>query len=70
MIYVCLPFDRLLDDSGQPRPEKKAAPRETVVYRFDRSNVSFLYDIVRAFGLASRQHAEDLGNILDALTKQ
>ncbi len=33
-------------------------------YDFTRTNAGFLLDIVRAFAIASRQHNEDMGQIL------
>jgi hypothetical protein len=35
--------------------------------RFTEESASYLLDLVRAFGLASREHNEDLCKILDAL---
>lgn len=67
MVYVCLKLTDLLDEKGQPRPPGAAHSKETVNYRFTKKNAGFLFDIVRAFGIASRQHNEDLTNILDCL---
>jgi hypothetical protein len=35
-----------------------------VLYVFDRKNAGFLLDVVRAFGMASKLHNEDMGHIL------
>ena len=64
MIYVCLPLDQVLIANGEPRKTAAAKSKETVFYRFDRENAGFLLDIVRAFAMASKQHNEDIGNIL------
>ena len=64
MVYVCLPMDQVLNDEGVPRKTAAAKSKETVFYRFDRENAGFLLDIVRAFAMASKQHNEDVGNIL------
>lgn len=64
MVYVCVPLDQVLTMAGKPRPAGPARTKETVYYRFDRENAGFLLDIVRAFAMASRQHNEDIGNIL------
>ncbi|MFN3408174.1 MAG: R.Pab1 family restriction endonuclease [Limisphaerales bacterium] len=64
MVYVCVPLDQVLTTTGTPRPAGPARTKETVYYRFDRENADFLLDIVRAFAMASRQHNEDIGNIL------
>ena len=64
MIYVCLPMDQVLNSSGEPRKSATAKSKETVFYRFDRENGGFLLDITRAFAMASKQHNEDIGNIL------
>ena len=64
MIYVCLPMDQVLDVTGEPRKPTAAKSKETVFYRFDRENAGFLLDVVRAFAMASKQHNEDVGNIL------
>jgi len=64
MVYVCLPMTRVFAADGTPRPPGAAKPRETVFYEFNRANAGFLLDVVRAFGIASRQHNEDMGNIL------
>lgn len=53
------PHGRRFTLSHRPRPYK-----ETVWYHFDKTNTGFLLDIVRAFGMASRQHNEDLTKIL------
>ena len=64
MIYVCLPMDQALNANGEPRKTAAAKSKETVFYRFDRENAGFLLDIVRAFAMASKQHNEDIGQIL------
>lgn len=64
MVYVCLPMNQVLTMDGQPRPPGKAKPKETVYYDFTRENISFLLDIIQAFGIASQQHNEDLQTIL------
>ncbi len=64
MIYVCLPMDQVLDATGESRKAAAAKSKETVFYRFDRANADFLLDVVRAFAMASKQHNEDIGNIL------
>jgi len=67
MIYVCLPMDQVLNAAGEPRKPAAAKPKETVGYRFDRANAGFLLDITRAFAMASKQHNEDIGNILSKI---
>ncbi len=67
MLYVCLPFERWLGRDGKPRVGGRATPRETVTYRFDAESSGFLLDIVRGFGAASPQHAEDLTQIIDSI---
>lgn len=67
MLYVCLPYTAWRGTDGQARPSGPAQRREIVRVHFDASNQELLGDIVRGFGLCSRQHAEDLGHILDAL---
>jgi len=67
MIYVCLPMDQVLNAAGEPRKPTAAKSKETVCYRFDRENAGFLLDITRAFAMASKQHNEDIGNILTKL---
>jgi R.Pab1 restriction endonuclease len=67
MVYVCLPFDKIITAKGEPRPAGPAHTKETVRYIFSAENIDFLFDIVRAFGIASRQHNEDLTKILDAI---
>lgn len=64
MIYVCLPMNEVLAVDGSPRPPSKAKSKETVFYEFNADNAAFLMDIVHAFGLASRQHNEDIQKIL------
>ena len=64
MIYVCLPIPALRTAEGSPRPAGPARTKETAWYYFEKSNIPFLLDIVRAFGMASRQHNEDLTKIL------
>ncbi len=67
MLYVCIPMDKVLRSDGTARPPGKAKTRETVLYRITAERITFLTDIVRAFGLASRQHNEDLTRILGLL---
>jgi hypothetical protein len=67
MVYVCLPMDQVLNADGEPRKTGPARSKETVFYRFDRDNAGFLLDIVRAFAMASKQHNEDIGNILQRI---
>lgn len=64
MIYVCLPMSEVLTMDGSPRSPAKAKSKETVLYEFNAENAAFLMDIVHAFGMASRQHNEDIRNIL------
>ncbi len=64
MIYVCLPMTETLATDGSPRKSGAAKSKETVFYDFNRANKDFLFDIVRAFGMASRQHNEDMSKIL------
>ena len=64
MVYVCLPMDQVLTAAAEPRKPAAAKSKEAVFYRFDRDNAGFLLDIVRAFAMASKQHNEDIGNIL------
>lgn len=65
MVYVCLPMDQVLTLEGNPRKSGPAKSKETVLYRFDRENATFLLDVVRAFAMASEQHNEDIGHILE-----
>jgi hypothetical protein len=67
MVYVCLPLNRVLAADGSPLPPGPAKTKETVFYDFTRANAGFLLDIVRAFAIASKQHNEDMGNILGAI---
>ncbi|MEY4384725.1 MAG: hypothetical protein RLY20_8 [Verrucomicrobiota bacterium] len=67
MVYVCLPMDQVLNGAAEPRKAAAAKSKETVFYRFDRENSGFLLDIVRAFAMASKQHNEDIGNILNKI---
>ncbi len=64
MVYVCLPMSRILAADGKPRAPGPAKTKETVFYEFTRANAGFLLDIVRAFAIASKQHNEDMGQIL------
>ncbi|KAF0177666.1 MAG: hypothetical protein FD161_2310 [Limisphaerales bacterium] len=64
MVYVCLPMAQALTADGKPRAPGPARTKETVFYDFNRANAGFLLDIVRAFALASKQHNEDMGQIL------
>jgi hypothetical protein len=64
MVYVCLPMTHVLTADGKPRVPGPAKTKETVFYEFNRANVGFLLDIVRAFAIASKQHNEDMGQIL------
>ena len=64
MVYVCLPLDEVLTPDGLPHKAGPAKSKETVGYDFNRENAAFLLDIIHAFGIASRQHNEDIRNIL------
>jgi hypothetical protein len=64
MVYVCLPMNLVLDASGNPRKSIPAKSKETVFYDFNRDNAAFILDIIRAFGMASQQHNEDIRKIL------
>lgn len=64
MVYVCLPMTAVRTPDGKLRPAGPAHTKETVFYHFDRANAGFLLDIVRAFAIASKQHNEDMGQIL------
>ena len=64
MVYVCIPMTRVLTADGKTRAPGPAKTKETVHYEFNRANAGFLLDIVRAFAIASKQHNEDMGQIL------
>lgn len=64
MVYVCLPMTQVLTADGKPRAPGPAKTKETIFYDFTRANAGFLLDIVRAFAIASKQHNEDMGQIL------
>lgn len=67
MVYVCLPVNKVFTADGKPRPPGPAHTKETVFYHFDRANIGFLLDVVRAFAIASKQHNEDMAQILGKL---
>ena len=69
MVYVCLPMDQVLNAGGEPRKAGSAKSKETVFYRFDQANADLLLDVVRAFGMASEQHNEDMHHILEAILR-
>jgi hypothetical protein len=64
MVYVCLPMNQVLDMNGNLRKPVPAKSKETVYYDFKRDNAAFVLDIIHAFGIASRQHNEDIRKIL------
>ena len=64
MIYVCLPLANLRTAAGSPRAEGPARTKETCWFHFDKAATGFLLDIVHAFAIASRQHNEDMAQIL------
>lgn len=64
MVYVCLPMTQVLASDGKLRTPGPAKTKETVFYDFTRTNAGFLLDVVRAFAIASRQHNEDMAQIL------
>jgi len=67
MVYVCVPMSEVRAMDGSPRQAGPAKSKETVSYDFNRENTAFLLDIVHAFGLASRQHNEDIRTILEKI---
>ncbi len=67
MVYACVPLARWSLPDGAPRGPGAARTKETVTVHFTTENVGYLLDLVRAFGLASREHNDDLGKILDAI---
>lgn len=67
MVYVCLPSKSWRQPAGGPRTPGHARVKETVNFRFGPDQQKLLLSIVRAFGIASHEHNEDLGKILDAL---
>jgi len=64
MVYVCLPMAEVLAMDGSPRKPGSAKSKETVYYDFTRANSDLLLAIIRAFGIASQQHNEDIRQIL------
>ena len=70
MLYVCLPMDQVLHLDGTPRPPGPAKTKEHVLYRFDSESIGLLLDVVRAFGMASKQHNEDLRQILGLILER
>jgi hypothetical protein len=70
MVYVCLPMNQVLDMNGNLRKPGPAKSKETVYYDFNRDNAAFILDIIRAFGMASQQHNEDIRQILETILRQ
>ena len=70
MVYVCLPMNQVLDVGGNLRKSAPAKSKETVFYDFNGDNADLILDVIDAFGIASRQHNDDirqiLGEILEA----
>jgi hypothetical protein len=64
MVYVCLPMIEVLAMDGSQRKPGGAKSKETVYYDFNHENAAFILDIVRAFGIASQRHNEDIRTIL------
>ena len=64
MVYVCLPMNQVRDANGSLRPPGPAKSKETVYYDFNRENAGLVLDIVRAFGMASQQHNDDIREII------
>ena len=67
MVYACVPLARWSQADGSPRGPGAARTKETVTVHFTAENAGYLLDLVRAFGMASREHNDDLGKILDAI---
>ena len=69
MVYVCLPLTEVLTLDGRLRKAGRAQKKETVCYDFTNENAGLLRDVIRAFGLASAQHNEDMRTILKLVLK-
>ena len=69
MVYVCLPMNQVLDMGGNLRKPGPAKSKETVYYEFSHENAAFILDIIHAFGMASQQHNEDIGQILETILR-
>lgn len=67
MVFVCLPSKSWGQPGGGARAEGKARVKETVTYRFGPPQHELLLAIVRAFGMVSHAHNEDLTKIVDAV---
>ncbi len=67
MVFVCLPSKAWGQPGGGARAEGKAHVKETVTYRFGPPQHELLLSIVRAFGMVSHAHNEDLTKIVDAV---
>jgi hypothetical protein len=70
MVYVCLPMNEMLTMDGSPRKPGPAKSREMVYYDFNASNTALILDIIHAFGIASRQHNEDIRQLLGILLEK
>jgi hypothetical protein len=69
MVYVCLPLTEVLTLDGESRRASRAKAKETVYYDFTNENAALVRDVIRAFGLASAQHNEDMRKILELVLK-
>lgn len=67
MVYVCVPSKAWRQPDGAARTQVPARVKETVTVRFGAEQRELLITIVRAFGIASHEHNEDLCKILDAI---
>ena len=70
MVYVCLPMNQVLDMNGNLRKTGPAKSKEMVYYDFNTSNTPLILDIIHAFGIASRQHNEDIRQLLGILLEK
>ena len=66
MVYVCIPQTQWLAGDTARAPGA-ARTKETVTVRFDKASAGFLLDIVRAFGIASSEHNDDLRKIIGCI---
>jgi hypothetical protein len=63
MVYVCLP----IQNAETSVIGRTARSSETINFKISQNNNNFVYDAFRVFALASRQHNEDIKNILSAI---
>lgn len=70
MVYLCIYIDKLKDEYGEAFMGRTANTKEFGIFEITSKNKEIIIDVVKAFAIASWQHRNDIGSILNQVVSK